>query len=97
MRISEFQGNIRATYFDKDSGRGLFESFGWLVEEVGELATALRHGDPSALAHEFADCLAWLASVANIAGVDLEKAVDRYAHGCPRCGEQPCVCADNTH
>ena len=33
-----------------------------------------------------------LASVANLVGVDLSKAVARYAGNCPRCGATPCVC-----
>jgi hypothetical protein len=36
--------------------------------------------------------LAWLASLANLEGVDLEEAAARYAHGCPRCGMLPCGC-----
>ncbi len=43
--------------------------------------------------HEFADALAWLASLANLAEVDLEAAVARYARGCPKCGQIPCACA----
>jgi NTP pyrophosphatase (non-canonical NTP hydrolase) len=97
MTLREFQESIGATYLRKDSERGLFESFGWLAEEVGELAGALRHGDKSEMEHEFADCLAWLASLANIVGVDLEQALARYGEGCPRCGGQPCQCVDSAH
>ena len=97
MTLEEFQRIIGETYLAKDSERGLFESFGWLVEEVGELSGALRRGDPRELRHEFADCLAWLASLANMAGVDLEEAVTRYAQGCPRCDRCPCVCDDREH
>lgn len=97
MTLREFQASIGATYLAKDSARGLFESFAWLSEEVGELAGALRSGDAAELRHEFADCLAWLASLANMVGVDLEAAVVRYAEGCPRCGGQPCVCVDSEH
>jgi NTP pyrophosphatase (non-canonical NTP hydrolase) len=97
VTIREFQQSIAATYLEKDARRGLFESFGWLVEETGELAHALRHGRPDEMRHEFSDCLAWLASLANMAGIDLEEAVARYASGCPRCGAQPCRCTDNSH
>jgi len=41
---------------------------------------------------EVGGVLAWLASVASIAGVDLDQAASRYAHGCPRCGAIPCAC-----
>jgi NTP pyrophosphatase (non-canonical NTP hydrolase) len=37
--------------------------------------------------------LAWLGSLANLAGVDLEQAAARYANGCPKCGTIPCACA----
>ena len=39
-----------------------------------------------------ADVVAWVASLANQTGVDLSAAVERYAHGCPRCGGSPCTC-----
>ena len=57
----------------------------WLAEEVGELAQAVRKGTRAEQEHEFADVLAWLASLANQVGIDLATAVERYADGCPRC------------
>jgi NTP pyrophosphatase (non-canonical NTP hydrolase) len=37
--------------------------------------------------------LAWLATLASIAGVDLERAAsEKYAAGCPRCARTPCGC-----
>lgn len=51
----------------------------WFVEEVGELATALAGDDHKNKEEEFADVLAWLCTLANINGVDLDKAVtDKY-------------------
>jgi NTP pyrophosphatase (non-canonical NTP hydrolase) len=97
MTLREFQRLIEDTYLDKDSARGLFPTFAWLVEEVGELASALRTGSAEELRHEVADCLAWLASVASIAGVDLEDAAGCYSAGCPRCERSPCVCVDAKH
>jgi NTP pyrophosphatase (non-canonical NTP hydrolase) len=97
MTIREFQQIIGETYLGKDSARGVSASFGWLVEEVGELAGALRDGGVGKLRHEFSDCLAWLASLANMTGVDLEEAAGRYASGCPRCESSPCECADSAH
>ena len=44
------------------------------------------------LTEELGDVLAWLASLAEQLGLSLDDAVARYAHGCPRCGEAPCVC-----
>ena len=93
MEISELQASLRRTYYQRDAKRGRDATFRWLTEEVGELARALRHGDPDELAHEFSDVLAWLTSLANLAGVDLQDAVSRYADGCPKCGASPCRCA----
>jgi NTP pyrophosphatase (non-canonical NTP hydrolase) len=37
--------------------------------------------------------LAWLSTLASIAGVDLEAAArKKYEAGCPRCKETPCAC-----
>jgi len=92
MELSELQSLMRATYGDRDAGRGPDATFRWLTEEVGELARALRKGDRANLELEFSDVLAWVASLANLEGVDLEAAVQRYADGCPKCHTRPCEC-----
>ncbi len=92
MEIAELQQVLRRTYFERDSARGPDATFRWLTEEVGELAKALRRREHDELEHEFADVLAWLASLANLTGVELETAAARYALGCPRCGASPCTC-----
>ncbi|MBM4068426.1 MAG: nucleotide pyrophosphohydrolase [Planctomycetes bacterium] len=91
--LTDLQRIIRDTYDAKDRRRGVDGTFMWFMEEVGELAAALRVGDPDAQAAEFADVLAWLATLANSAGVDLEAAVQRkYGSGCPGCRQIPCAC-----
>jgi NTP pyrophosphatase (non-canonical NTP hydrolase) len=92
MNLTDFQTTIRATYHDRDASRGIDGTFRWLAEEVGELARALRTGEPASLTHEVGDVLAWLTSLADLAGVDLERAAARYADGCPKCGATPCRC-----
>jgi len=92
MELSELQSLMAATYGDRDAGRGPDATFRWLTEEVGELARALRKGDRANLELEFSDVLAWVASLANLEGVDLEAAVQRYADGCPKCHALPCEC-----
>jgi len=92
MEISELQATLRRTYYQRDARRGRDATFRWLTEEVGELAKALRRGDQDELELEFSDVLAWLASLANLSGVDLEQAMARYADGCPKCGRSPCTC-----
>src|SRR3982074_2417503 len=84
------QRRIRELYGAKDEARGDAATFLWLTEEFGELATALRSGTDEELALEMADVLAWLATLANIRGVDLEAAVGRkYGLGCPGCHVVP--------
>lgn len=95
MTLREFQALIRAMYHDKDAARGVEGTFMWLVEEIGELSSALRGGTRDEQALEFADVLAWLATIANVAGIDLEEAVGRkYGAGCPGCGRLACTCPD---
>lgn len=94
MSLSDLQSLIRTMYSSKDEVRGIDGTFMWLMEEVGELAAALREGSREELAREFADVLAWLATIANVAGIDLEQAVrEKYGRGCPGCGKFVCECA----
>lgn len=91
--LSQLQQVIRETYDRKDRRRGTEGTFMWFTEEVGELATALRSGTQEEKAAEFADVLAWLATLANGVGVDLDAAVQaKYGAGCPGCKKMPCVC-----
>lgn len=93
LTIEELQRIIGGMYGAKDEARGDAATFLWFVEEVGELATALREDDNDALAAEMADVLAWLVSLANIRGVELGAAVRRkYGHSCPGCQSVPCQC-----
>jgi len=93
MHIHEFQEMMRTLYFHRDSQRGTEKTFEWLVEEVAELGEALKAGDIEALENEFADVIAWLASLANITNVNLEKAaLGKYNEKCPKCKYSPCQC-----
>jgi NTP pyrophosphatase (non-canonical NTP hydrolase) len=93
MHIREFQQLIERMYSDKDRRRGSAKTFLWLAEEVGELASALAKGDDREnLSAEFADVLAWLVTLANVEGVDLEEAIKKFTAGCPGCGQAVCRC-----
>ena len=92
MDLAQLQDVIERTYGDRDRARGVPSSVAWLAEELGELAQAVRKGDRTEQLHEFADVLAWVASLANQLGIDLTAAVERYSLGCPRCGAVPCTC-----
>ena len=94
MKIAEFQKQIEDIYYARDSARGLAGTHMWFCEEVGELTRALRRDNRAELEGEFADVLAWLATLASIANVDLEQAAqNKYGRGCPRCHKTPCACA----
>ena len=110
VTLESFQQLIHRMYFDKDRARGIPATFLWLTEEIGELAAALRETSDEEkarvaddvfaqrrqnLSQEFADVLAWLATIANVAGVDLSEAVaQKYGSGCPGCQEFICICPD---
>jgi NTP pyrophosphatase (non-canonical NTP hydrolase) len=93
--LRDFQRLIREMYYEKDAARGVDGTFMWLMEEVGELAAALREGTREEQAAEFADVLAWLATIANVADIDLAAAIQKkYGAGCPGCGQLVCTCDD---
>jgi NTP pyrophosphatase (non-canonical NTP hydrolase) len=92
VELAQLQDVIERTYGERDRQRGIPASVAWLAEEVGELAQAVRKGTHAEREHEFADVLAWVATLANQVGVDLVVATERYAAGCPRCGRRPCAC-----
>jgi NTP pyrophosphatase (non-canonical NTP hydrolase) len=95
VSLADFQQLIRRMYHEKDVARGVEGTFMWLMEEIGELATALRSGSHEERVGEFADVLAWLTTIANVVGVDLTEAVlQKYGAGCPGCGRLVCNCPD---
>jgi len=93
MHINEFQELMQKLYYHRDSKRGVEGTYRWLVDEVNELGDALHNNDKEELAKEFADVIAWLASLANITSVNLElAAVNKYNNVCPKCKQSPCEC-----
>jgi NTP pyrophosphatase (non-canonical NTP hydrolase) len=92
--IKEFQQMMRTLYFKMDRNRGISGTYNWLVDEVAELGEELEKGtDEESTEKEFADVIAWLASLANIMGIDLEKAaINKYNYKCPKCQQSPCQC-----
>lgn len=94
MHINEFQKMMRQLYFERDYERGTDATLDWLRDEVEELREALKEGDVKNIEKEFADVLAWLASLANVVDIDLEKtAFSKYPNKCPKCGLSPCECS----
>jgi NTP pyrophosphatase (non-canonical NTP hydrolase) len=91
--LRQFQAYIGKTYGPKDSARGIAGTYMYFIEEVGELAEALREPDQHDLAGEFADVQAWLTSLAHLSGIDLASVTAaKYPGTCPDCSQSPCVC-----
>jgi NTP pyrophosphatase (non-canonical NTP hydrolase) len=96
ISFRNFQELIRNMYYEKDRERGATGTFLWFMEEVGELASAIRSGTKEELRGEFADVLAWLTTIANVLEIDLTQAViEKYGSGCPQCGKYVCECPDS--
>ena len=84
---------MKTLYFVRDKKRGEQDTLNWLKDELDELKEALQDGKIDPIEKEFADVFAWLASLANILNVDLEKAVlKKYNYKCPKCFSSPCNC-----
>jgi NTP pyrophosphatase (non-canonical NTP hydrolase) len=92
VEIRVLQDQIEAAFGVRDRARGADGTFRRLVEEVGEVAKALRAEDRAALALELADVVAWTVSLAALYEIDLDDALRRYGSGCPRCGASVCRC-----
>jgi len=93
LRIGEFQQLMRDLYYRRDVTRGKAMTMLWVVEEVGELAEAVRTDDTTNVAEELADVIAWVTSIANLYNLDLEEILSsKYPGHCPRCRTLPCEC-----
>lgn len=87
LTVAGFQQLIRDRYYRTDAARGTPGTFMWFIEEIGELATALQDNAPGKnptpeqranLDEEFADVFAWLMTLANVNGVEMERALRKY-------------------
>lgn len=72
----------------------------WFTEEIGELSRAIRKAKSgkrkagNELEEEFADCFAWLVTLASLSGIKMEKVIEKYKNGCPKCHKSPCECKE---
>ncbi len=89
MEIREFQELMHQIYYQRDQQRGLAGTFVWFAEEVGELAKSIRERNNQNYAEEFSDVLAWLTSLANLLGIDLEQAVGNTNRDALAAGKSP--------
>ncbi|MEM1930595.1 MAG: MazG nucleotide pyrophosphohydrolase domain-containing protein [Sulfolobales archaeon] len=75
MTIKEVQKMMRSMFYERDRSRGVYATFTWLVEEVGELAEAILDNNRKSIKEEIADVIAWTLSLANLLDVDVEEAI----------------------
>ena len=73
VELAYLQEKMKTLYYEKDSQRGIYATFAWLVEEVGELAEALLSQNKDAIEEEIADVIAWTLSIANLVGINAER------------------------
>ena len=93
VSITEFQKMMKEVYYIRDRKRGAKGTYSWLKDEVEELWEAMQTNNKKSIEDEFADVIAWLASLANILDIDLEKvAFRKYNNCCPKCNSSPCRC-----
>ncbi len=94
--IKDSQNIIYETYYKRDFKRGLLKNVLWFSEEVGELLQAIRKGKREKIKEEISDVYAWLLTLANLLGVDLEEEFKkRYYPFCPKCQKSPCECEED--
>ena len=79
--LTYLQDKMKTFYYEKDSKRGLYATFTWLVEEIGELAEALLSQNREAIEEEIADVIAWTLSIANLVGINAESSLCKK-YGC---------------
>ena len=95
ISLEGFQELIRRMYFEKDAARRNRRDIHVADGRSRRIGCGVRNGSHEERLLEFADVLAWLATIANVAGVDLGEAVRRkYGAGCPGCGQFVCRCDD---
>jgi len=75
------------------------------LRKVEQVQTAEEKGEPvdaaekaalrENLGAEFADVMAWLATIANVVDIDLAtELTKKYGKGCPGCAQLVCLCPD---
>ena len=71
MELTDIQGKLKERYGKIDESSGPLFLLSVLMEECGELASALRHHEEGAIG-EIADVVFCALSIANLLNVDVE-------------------------
>ena len=83
ITVQELQEALHELYYKQDAQRGIERTYIWLVEEVGELAKALKRKRKHEIEEEIADVLAWTLSLANLLDINAEESIcKKYPEAC---------------
>ena len=64
-----------------------------LLEEIGDVSKAQRRKRMKTIKEELADVFAWLCSLSNLLGIDLDEIVSKtYPGKCDVCKKTTCIC-----
>lgn len=87
MTLPELQAYVQEKLVARGLVSPLADEVLHLMEEVGEVTRAMRKGDQANLGEELADCLFFVLSAANVAGIDIEAALrEKEKRNCIRFG-----------
>ena len=76
ITISVLQARVASLFSSVDATHGPGPIFLSLVEEIGELASAVKLGSQAKVREELADSLIWLLSLAHLYGIDAGEAIE---------------------
>lgn len=95
--LSEEFGELASALRETEHARSLLpEGADTTDSDVSDPAMADFQAKQHNLEEEFADVLAWLTTIANVAQVDLSKSLmNKYGSGCPGCRQFVCTCRDD--
>ncbi len=84
MELEEVRLKIREKYLETDRNSGPLFLLAVLMEEVGEVAEAVRKGEKEGVREELSDVLFVVISLSNLFDVDIERRlVEKYIEGNP--------------
>jgi len=100
--LRQWQQHFNALYGVRNKEKGVENVLNRLFKEVSELSS-LQLKVPymncgigeieKEFALELSDVFAWTIAMANVLGIDLQKAVlDRFGNGCQQCRQLQCIC-----
>lgn len=98
--LRQWMDRLEKKYGHRNRSLGVQNAVGRLYEELTEVTNLIMGPDTltplgfsQEMKGELADLLTWVLTVAYVAEIDLEKAMEqRYGNGCPTCRGRVCAC-----